>query len=150
MRNYGYDQTDEHKCGCQDYPAVTQVDTARRLFYEYRPCHAGQHYEQYFFPLLRSAKMLNLFYDRDDMQEDEITNEYLFATRWVVGSPDTVARKLRALYEDVGGFGGLLMLCYDWQGADGPRWRHSMELLANEVMPRLADLTGAELPSPTR
>jgi len=34
------------------------------------------------------------------------------------------------------------MLCYDWEGEDGPRWRRSMELLAKEVMPQLADLTG--------
>jgi alkanesulfonate monooxygenase SsuD/methylene tetrahydromethanopterin reductase-like flavin-dependent oxidoreductase (luciferase family) len=101
-------------------------------------------YRQYFFPLLRSVEQTSLWYDRDDMQPDDVTIEYLLATRWVVGSPDTVVRQLRALYEDVGGFGGLLLLCYDWEGANQERWRHSMELLANEVMPRLADLTGVE------
>ena len=43
---------------------------------------------------------------------------------------------------EVGGFGGLLMLCYDWEGENGPRWRRSMELLAKEVLPQIADLTG--------
>ncbi|MDQ6671619.1 MAG: hypothetical protein M3069_12880 [Chloroflexota bacterium] len=95
---------------------------------------------------MRSVKQTSLWFDRDDMQEDDITNEHLLATRWVVGSPDTVAAQLRALYDDVGGYGGLLMLCYDWEGANRVRWRHSMELLANEVMPRIADLTGAEHP----
>jgi hypothetical protein len=42
------------------------------------------------------------------------------------------------------------MLGYDWEGKDGPRWRHSMELLANEVMPRLADLTGVSEPVAAR
>jgi len=62
-----------------------------------------------------------------------------------VGSPETVARRVRELYEYVGGFGVLLMLCYDWEGENGPRWKRSMELLAHEVMPRLADLSGAEV-----
>jgi alkanesulfonate monooxygenase SsuD/methylene tetrahydromethanopterin reductase-like flavin-dependent oxidoreductase (luciferase family) len=128
---------------CRD---IYVADTDEQALAEVRESSMADAYEQYFFPLLKSAKMANLWYDRDDMQEDDITNEYLLATRWVVGSPDTVARKLRALYDDVGGYGGLLMLCYDWAGANGPRWRHSIELLANEVMPRLADLTGAEQP----
>lgn len=33
------------------------------------------------------------------------------------------------------------MLCYDWEGENGPRWRRSMELLAKEVIPRLKVLT---------
>ena len=65
-------------------------------------------------------------------------------TRWVVGSPETVTAKLRKLYEDVGGFGGVLMLHYDWEGDNGPQWKRSMELLATKVMPQLKDLTGAE------
>jgi hypothetical protein len=44
----------------------------------------------------------------------------------------------------VGGFGGVLMLHYDWEGQDGPRWRRSMELLATKVMPQLKDLSGSE------
>jgi len=76
------------------------------------------------------------------MRDEDITVEHVLDTRGVIGSPDTVARQLRELYAQVGGFGGLLMLCYDWEGEDGPRWRRSMELLAKEVMPQLADLTG--------
>jgi alkanesulfonate monooxygenase SsuD/methylene tetrahydromethanopterin reductase-like flavin-dependent oxidoreductase (luciferase family) len=100
-------------------------------------------YQQYFFPLMRSLGQTSLWYDNDDMQPDDVTREHLLATRWVVGSPDTVARQLRALYDDVGGFGELLMVCYDWDGTNGQRWRHSMELLAEQVLPQLADLTGA-------
>ncbi len=127
---------------CRD---IYVADTDEQALAEVRESSMADAYEQYFFPLIRSVKQTSLWYDRDDMQEDDITNEYLLATRWVVGSPDTVATRLRALYHDVGGFGGLLMLCYDWEGPNGARWRHSMELLANEVMPRIADLTGADL-----
>jgi hypothetical protein len=37
------------------------------------------------------------------------------------------------------------MVCYDWDGPTGKRWRHSMDLLAREVMPRAADPTGVSL-----
>jgi alkanesulfonate monooxygenase SsuD/methylene tetrahydromethanopterin reductase-like flavin-dependent oxidoreductase (luciferase family) len=127
---------------CRD---IYVADSDEQALAEVRESSMAEAYEQYFFPLMTSVKQTRLWYDRDDMQENDITNEYLLATRWVVGSPDTVANKLRALYDDVGGFGGLLMLCYDWEGPNGARWRHSMELLANEVMPRIADLTGADL-----
>ncbi len=42
---------------------------------------------------------------------------------------------------DVGGFGHLLLFCFDY--VEQPSvWQRSMELLANEVMARLAHLTG--------
>jgi alkanesulfonate monooxygenase SsuD/methylene tetrahydromethanopterin reductase-like flavin-dependent oxidoreductase (luciferase family) len=131
---------------CRD---IYVADTDEQAIAEARESSMADAYEQYFFPLMRSVKQTSLWYDRDDMQEDEVTNDYLLNTRWVVGSPETVARQLRKLYDEVGGYGGLIMLQYDWEGANGPRWKHSTELLANEVMPRLADLTGVESASAT-
>ena len=59
---------------------------------------------------------------------------------FIVGDPATVAAKLRHLYGEVGGFGGVLALAADWP--DFSIWDRSMTLLATEVMPKLADLTG--------
>lgn len=74
------------------------------------------------------------------MPDSEVTPEYLATHNWVIGSPDTVAEKLAGLYEEMGGFGTVLSLAYDY--ADDPEpWRHSMELLGTEVMPRLEKLT---------
>jgi alkanesulfonate monooxygenase SsuD/methylene tetrahydromethanopterin reductase-like flavin-dependent oxidoreductase (luciferase family) len=101
-------------------------------------------HRDYFFPLLETTNYKGILKDREDMRDEDVTVEYLLQNRWVVGSPETVARKLRALYHQVGGFGVVLMLCYDWEGENGPRWKRSMELLATDVLPRLADLTGAE------
>ena len=56
-----------------------------------------------------------------------------------VGSPDDVANKIRQIYQDVGGFGVLLAMGHEWDPKD--QWVKSMTLLANEVMPKLADLT---------
>jgi hypothetical protein len=60
---------------------------------------------------------------------------------FIVGDPPTVAAKLRHLYGEVGGFGGVLALASDWPNF--AVWDRSMTLLATEVMPKLADLTGA-------
>jgi alkanesulfonate monooxygenase SsuD/methylene tetrahydromethanopterin reductase-like flavin-dependent oxidoreductase (luciferase family) len=60
---------------------------------------------------------------------------------WLVGSPNTVANKLRDLYEMVGGFGTILWLTFD-HSENRPAYEKSMRLLAEEVMPQVADLTG--------
>ena len=50
-----------------------------------------------------------------------------------------MAEKLHGIYEDVGGFGTLLLFCFDY--SDNPKaWHHSMELLAKEVMPQFKAL----------
>jgi alkanesulfonate monooxygenase SsuD/methylene tetrahydromethanopterin reductase-like flavin-dependent oxidoreductase (luciferase family) len=58
---------------------------------------------------------------------------------WLVGPPDTVARKLRRAYGEVGGFGTLLLFGVD-SGDDPEAWHTPVRLLAEEVLPRLVDL----------
>ena len=73
--------------------------------------------------------------------DSDVTIEYLARNSWLVGSPETVARKIEALHQQVGGFGVLLVLAFDY--ADQPEaWRHSLELLARDVGPRIAHLKG--------
>jgi alkanesulfonate monooxygenase SsuD/methylene tetrahydromethanopterin reductase-like flavin-dependent oxidoreductase (luciferase family) len=68
------------------------------------------------------------------------TLEYFMEHNWLVGSPQTVARKVAEIHQRVGGFGYLLMNGYDY--SDRPEaWRRSMELLAKDVLPRLSALT---------
>jgi alkanesulfonate monooxygenase SsuD/methylene tetrahydromethanopterin reductase-like flavin-dependent oxidoreductase (luciferase family) len=74
--------------------------------------------------------------------DSDVTPEYCAQHNWLVGSPRTVADKLHAIYEEVGGFGTLLVFCFDY--ADDPKaWRHSMDLFAQEVMPQFKGLTPA-------
>jgi alkanesulfonate monooxygenase SsuD/methylene tetrahydromethanopterin reductase-like flavin-dependent oxidoreductase (luciferase family) len=72
------------------------------------------------------------------MSDNAVNAEFLLDRNWIAGDPDGCALKIRQLYEKVGGFGHLLMLVYDWE----PRQKMltSLELLAKEVMPKLADL----------
>ncbi len=123
---------------CRDVYVADTDEQARR---EVMDGSMPRAYREYFFPLVTSFGMAGLWKDDEAMPDNEVTLEYLLDARWMVGSPDTVTRKLHELYQQVGGFGGLLMLCYDWEGENGPRWRRSMELLAKEVIPRLKALT---------
>lgn len=70
------------------------------------------------------------------MADSEVTLEYLTDAIWIVGSPDTVAAKLRRLAEEVGGFGTLLVIAHEWR--PGSAWERSMTLLKEQVLPRLA------------
>lgn len=100
----------------------------------------GRTWNDYFSKLL-PERSREVFCKTADMSTSDIDVDYLIDNVWLVGDPDEVARKLRALYDEVGGFGTLLMIAHDW---DQPaRWKRSMELLANEVMPRVADLAAS-------
>ena len=71
--------------------------------------------------------------------DSDVTVEYLARTSWLIGSPTTVARKIEELHQQVGGFGVLLALGFDYLDNPGA-WKRSLELLAREVAPKLAHL----------
>ena len=98
----------------------------------------GRDFADYFLRTLPRMKMLGLMKSDPDMPDSDVTLEYLVDEVWIVGSPDDVAEKLRRLYHDVGGFGVLLAMGHEWQPREA--WVDSITLLANEVMPKLADL----------
>jgi alkanesulfonate monooxygenase SsuD/methylene tetrahydromethanopterin reductase-like flavin-dependent oxidoreductase (luciferase family) len=96
----------------------------------------GRDFRGYFLRSARQAGRLSMMKHDESLPDDAVTPEYLVDNHWLVGSPDEVARKIRALYEMVGGFGTLLVIAHDWP--DPSVWDRSMTLLANEVIPRLA------------
>ncbi len=72
------------------------------------------------------------------MAEGEFSLESLCDRLWIVGSPATVAARLNRLQADLGGFGTLLVTCYDARD-ERAAWERSLRLLAEEVLPRCAD-----------
>ena len=98
----------------------------------------GRDFRDYFFQMLPDSPYFNLLKTHDDMPDEDVTLEYMAENVWIVGSPDDVEAKIRNLYAEIGGFGVLLEMGHEWEPRD--KWLHSMELLANDVMPRLADL----------
>jgi alkanesulfonate monooxygenase SsuD/methylene tetrahydromethanopterin reductase-like flavin-dependent oxidoreductase (luciferase family) len=69
-----------------------------------------------------------------DMPDEAVTVDAIKRAQVIAGSPSRVLDQLVALRDEIGHFGTLLMTGHDW---DEPAlWRRSMELLANDVMPR--------------
>ena len=58
----------------------------------------------------------------------------------IAGTPQSVAEQILAFRQDVGGFGTLLYTGHDW--VDPALARRSMELMANEVLPRIGQAAG--------
>ena len=101
----------------------------------------GRMMREYFLPLLELFEFTGYLKHDPGVPDSDVTVEYCAEHNWLIGSPDTVVEKLEKMYADCGGFGGLLLFCFDYQDDPEP-WRHSMELLGREVMPRVAHLTG--------
>jgi limonene 1,2-monooxygenase len=55
--------------------------------------------------------------------------------RAIIGTPDDAVAELERIRDKVGGFGGVLVFAHDW--ANWPATLRSMELLAEEVRPRI-------------
>lgn len=73
----------------------------------------------------------------------ELTIEWMLENFLIVGSPETVASKIEALYDTVGGFGSIVTFAHEY--IDNPEpYRRSFELIGKEVRPRLAHLTGGK------
>lgn len=96
----------------------------------------GRFWDEYMIPgILRRG--LSGFVKADPSHPDEMINtEYLARNVWLVGSPETVARKAITLYQETGGFGSLLGMCFDFID-DMDAWLLNLELMKNKVMPVL-------------
>jgi alkanesulfonate monooxygenase SsuD/methylene tetrahydromethanopterin reductase-like flavin-dependent oxidoreductase (luciferase family) len=83
-----------------------------------------------------ARKALFMLKADDGIPDDSFTPEAAKRGVVIAGSPRRVLDQLVALRDEIGPFGTLLMTGHDW---DQPKlWRRSMELLATDVMPKLA------------
>ena len=99
------------------------------------PDNALAFYFNYLRTVLLDADFGALLKDDPTMPDEAITTEYMLDAMVVAGSPRTVTEKLVAFREEVGDFGTLIATAHDWD--DEVRWRRSMRLLADEVVPHL-------------
>lgn len=108
--------------------------TARRYALE-----AGGPYHFYFKQLVRKlvggGGRANLFKTDPAMPDSDITPDYVTRRLVIAGTVNSVVDQLLALREQVGDFGTLLYACHDWM--DPVLAKRSMQLLAEEVMPRV-------------
>jgi alkanesulfonate monooxygenase SsuD/methylene tetrahydromethanopterin reductase-like flavin-dependent oxidoreductase (luciferase family) len=95
-------------------------------------------YGFYFWNLMakrRARGMLDTFKHDPTMPDSECTLEYVLQNLPIYGTPESVAEQLVHLRRTVGPFGTLLYVGHDW--VNPALAKHSMELMANEVMPRV-------------
>ena len=99
---------------------------------------SGNAFAYYFHNLQRKALRTrgNAFFKHDPSVPDEaVTGDYLVSQLLIAGTVNEVVEKLLAFRERVGAFGTLLYCGHDW--ADAPAMRRSMELMAQQVLPRV-------------
>ncbi|MBN9260029.1 MAG: LLM class flavin-dependent oxidoreductase, partial [Hyphomicrobium sp.] len=102
--------------------------------------HMGRMMREYFLQLLANFDFLPYLKHDQSVPDSDVTPEYCAKHNWIIGSPATVAEKIEKIHNDVGGFGHLLVFGFDY--VDHPQaWRHSLELLAKEVLPKVKHLS---------
>ena len=99
----------------------------------------GRVWRDYLLPLFGEFDLIHVIKHESSVPDEDVTPEYMAEHVWLIGSPDTVEKKLLELYEMCGGFGTLLALIYDNMDNQAG-WEKSMNLFAKQVMPRLAGL----------
>ncbi len=90
---------------------------------------------EYLIAVLTSVGQLPLMKRDPEMPDEEVTADYCLRELAIIGDTAEVTERLRALYDDTGGFGTLMMIAHDWDHE--AVWRASMERLARDVVPRL-------------
>ena len=98
----------------------------------------GNPFAYYFRNLQRKAQKTRgsaLFKHEPSLPDAALTDEYLTSQLLIAGTVNEVADRLLAFREQVGPFGTLLYCGHDW--ADPPAMRRSMQLMAEQVLPRV-------------
>jgi alkanesulfonate monooxygenase SsuD/methylene tetrahydromethanopterin reductase-like flavin-dependent oxidoreductase (luciferase family) len=100
----------------------------------------GRNYIQHQLPNRKGSGLIKATKIDPEMPDDALDVDYMMENIWIVGDPQECADRIRRLYGEVGGFGHLLAITQD---PDDPAWEHEcLQLLMEEVGPRVSDLTG--------
>ena len=95
----------------------------------------GRSWREFLLPIYLGLGLGPMLKREPSIPDEAINLEYLADNLWFVGSPQTVADRILELQEQTGGFGHLLVVCYDAVDERGP-WERSLRLLIEEVLPR--------------
>jgi alkanesulfonate monooxygenase SsuD/methylene tetrahydromethanopterin reductase-like flavin-dependent oxidoreductase (luciferase family) len=99
----------------------------------------GRNYVRHQYPNRLGTSQMAATKIDPGMPDEAVDVAYMLEHMWIVGDPQQCADRIRQLHETVGGFGVLLAITQD---SDDPAWDHrSLQLLIEEVGPRLADLS---------
>ncbi len=98
-------------------------------------------YFGYLMSAMRTRGALFLLKPDESIPDEELTASQVAQSMTSAGTPSQVLDQLVALRETTGDFGTLVSVAHDWDDAE--RWKRSMRLLAEEVMPRFRQHCGA-------
>ena len=105
---------------------------------EYGRSSESSPYRFYYAQMLtkmRKIGRLELFKTSRDQPDEEITLDHVLDTLVITGTPESVAEQVLSFREETGDFGELVYAGLDW--VDPALARRSMELMAEDVMPRI-------------
>ncbi len=103
----------------------------------------GSPYVLYYSQLLtkmRAGGRMNLFKEDPNMDDDEVTLDYVLDRLVIYGDPSSVADQILAFQEVTGPFGQLVYAGHDWTDYD--LGRRSMILMAEKVLPKVNEALG--------
>ena len=98
----------------------------------------GQPFTEHLLRNIKDAGALPFYKLEPDMPDEAVDVDYMMDNAWIVGDPQECADQIRALYEEVGGFGHLLAITQDPD--DHSLMQQSLRLMMEEVAPRVGDL----------
>jgi alkanesulfonate monooxygenase SsuD/methylene tetrahydromethanopterin reductase-like flavin-dependent oxidoreductase (luciferase family) len=104
---------------------------------------AGSPYRHYFEQMhikMKRTNRLYVFKSHKEQPDEEITLDYVMENCVTFGTPNKVADAILKLREETGDFGELVYAGMDW--ADPALAKRSMQLMAEQVMPRVNDAIG--------
>lgn len=101
----------------------------------------GKTYREWMLPGYARGNMLPIMAPELGTNDPtKVPIEFLAEEKWLVGSPDTIIKKLERDLEASGGFGKIISFTFDY--LDNPDvYRRHFELLGTEVIPRLKEMT---------
>ncbi len=94
----------------------------------------GRCWKEFLLPLYLGLGLGPLFKEHAAVPDEAIDLEYLCDRLWFVGSPETVRRRIHDFDAAVGGFGHLLIVCYDAKD-ERAAWERNLDLLTQQVLP---------------
>jgi alkanesulfonate monooxygenase SsuD/methylene tetrahydromethanopterin reductase-like flavin-dependent oxidoreductase (luciferase family) len=101
-------------------------------------------YYQQMLTKMRKLGRLELFKTDRSRPDDDVTLESILDHLVIAGTPDEVAEQIVSFRDEVGEFGELVYAGLDW--VDPGLAKRSMELMAQEVMPRVGAASPAVTP----
>lgn len=113
---------------------VADTDAEAEAFVK-QPGGPYDYYYEYLFHIFdRSHYRIAVVVNKGD-DPKQLTHQMVRDACTIHGSPETVARKILALRDQIGDFGTLLYAAHDW--TDKALMQKSMRLMAEDVMPRV-------------